>query len=86
MDRRTTTPRDRKHKPYALYTAYPEGIGGGIAEDLLCPACGAEEIVIVEEVGDSKQMLGDTAQCWICKHEFTVTQTCWKARNKESWK
>lgn len=73
--------------PYAFYTRYPDVFGGSCAEDLLCPACGAEEIVIIEEDEfGAKGMLGDRAQCWICKHEFTVTENCWKARRKEPWK
>lgn len=72
--------------PYAFYTRWPDGIGGALAEDLTCPACGAEEIVILEESEfGAKGMLGDTAQCWVCKHEFTVTERCWKPRQKEPW-
>ena len=85
MDRRTQRPRNER-KPYAIYTRYPAGIGGKFAEDLKCPKCGAEEVVIVKEFEfGAVGMLGDTAQCWICKHEFTVTDNCWHPREKESW-
>lgn len=68
--------------PYAIYTRYPEGIGENrLAEDLKCPKCGAEEIVVIKEFEfGSKGMLGDTARCWICKHEFIITGNCWAAR------
>jgi hypothetical protein len=86
MDRSTTRPRDNERKPYCLYTRYPEGIAGSYAEDLMCPKCGAEEIVITKESEfGAKGMMGDEAQCWICKHEFTITENCWKGRNKEPW-
>ena len=70
-------------KPYALYTRYPRGIGQAQleAEDLECPACGAQEIVITKEFEfEAVGMKGDSAQCWICKHEFDITEGCWKFR------
>lgn len=84
MDRSTKYPPYKDRKPFAFYTRYPEGIGGGSAEDLICPSCNGEEIVILEESPfGAKGMLGDLAQCWICKHEFTVTENCWKYRRIE---
>jgi hypothetical protein len=82
MDSRTKRPR-HETQPFAFYTRYPEGIAGSLAEDLLCPECGAEEIVILKETADG--MLGDLAQCWNCKHEFTITDNCWKPREKPAW-
>lgn len=81
MDRRSQRPRNEK--PWAIYTRYPEGIAGSLAEDLLCPECKADEIVILEESVNG--MLGDLAQCWTCKHEFRITDNCWKPRTKEAW-
>ena len=70
----------------AFYTRYPRGIEGDVAEDLRCPKCASEEIAIVKEIGTgSYGMLGDSAQCWICRHEFTVTGNCWHERAKEPW-
>jgi len=41
----------------------------------------AEEIVILKEAdGKTQHMVGDTVQCWFCKHEFIVTSNCWKWR------
>ena len=81
MDRSTTRPRIPEGHPYAIYTRYPGGIRGKEAEDLKCPACGAEEIVVLKEFEfGATGMLGDTAQCWICKHEFKITENCWKFR------
>ena len=82
MDRRTTRPREAERKPYAIYTRYPEGIAEGRwAEDLRCPACGGDEIVVTKEFEfGAYGMLGDTAQCWTCKHEFTITDNCWHTR------
>jgi hypothetical protein len=69
---------------YAYYSryGYKEKWGWPTeAHDLLCPSCGAEEITILEEAGgDPEKMLGDLAQCWVCKREFTVTGNCWKSR------
>jgi hypothetical protein len=74
-------------QPYAIYTRYPEGIGKEHAEDLMCPKCGAEEIVVLREFEfGAYGMLGDTAQCWICKHEFKITENCWKLRMKKAWR
>jgi hypothetical protein len=73
---------DRRHerKPYALYTRYPEGIGGDCAEDLKCPKCDSEEIVILKESDLGAWMMGDRAQCWICKLTFQITENCWRRR------
>jgi hypothetical protein len=73
-------------QPYGIYTRYPEGIGGESAEDLKCPKCGSEEIVILTESGLGAWMMGDKAQCWICKHNFPITDNCWKIRIKEPWR
>jgi transcription elongation factor Elf1 len=75
-----------KHQPYAFYTRYPEGIAEGRwAEDLICPSCGAEEIVILKEWEFAVPgMLGDTAQCWICKLTFQITENCWVVRRMYS--
>jgi len=73
--------------PYALYTRYPRGIGKATqeAEDLCCPKCGTQEIVITKEFEfGAVGMQGDTAQCWICKHEFVITENCWKLRRIEN--
>jgi hypothetical protein len=66
---------------YAFYTRYPGGPGGWPreAEDLTCPKCGDDRIVILWESG-AEGMLGDKARCWTCKHKFTVTENCWKWR------
>jgi hypothetical protein len=78
---------EHTEQPYAIYTRYPEGVGGQHAEDLRCPKCGAEEVVVLKEFEfGAYGMLGDTAQCWICKHKFTVTENCWKLRTKEPWR
>jgi hypothetical protein len=78
---------------FAYYSRYEhfaeseEGWSPRSAYDLMCPFCGAEEIVILEECEDldlscenASYMIGDKVQCWICKREFTVTQGCWKYR------
>jgi hypothetical protein len=83
MDSRTKRPRYQK-QPYAIYTRYPEGIAGTLAEDLLCPECDDDHIVILKE--SEHGMLGDLAQCWNCKHEFTITDNCWKPGEKAAWK
>ena len=86
MDRRTPKQIADERKPYAIYTRYPEGIGGQYAEDLICPKCGSDEIVVLKEFEfGASGMLGDTAQCWICKHDFAITDNCWKPRLKEAW-
>jgi len=74
--------RDPRENPYALYTRYPRGIRTPTeAEDLVCPKCGAQEIVVTKEFEfGASGMMGDDAQCWICKHKFTVTENCWKFR------
>ena len=71
--------------PYALYTRYPRGITPELeAEDLCCPKCGAQEIIILKESPfGSPAMMGDEAQCWICKHEFIITENSWKLRRIE---
>lgn len=71
------------NKPYALYTRYPRGIGKTQleAEDLECPACRAQEIVITKEFEfGAVGMQGDSAQCWICKYNFVITEKCWIVR------
>jgi hypothetical protein len=67
---------------YAFYTRYPLRDDGWPteAEDLTCPKCGAQELVCLEEAKHSTGNLGDRMQCWICKHEFVVTENCWKWR------
>lgn len=71
-----TYPEYGKH-PYAIYTRYPDGV----AEDLKCPKCGAQEIVILKETEiSSKFMTGDFVQCWMCKYRFAITENCWKFR------
>ena len=75
-----------KQHPYALYTRYPRGIGKACeeAEDLMCPECGAQEIVVTREFEfGALGMLGDDAQCWICKHVFVITENCWKLRRTD---
>jgi hypothetical protein len=73
-----------KPHTYAYYSRYPRGFREYPKEalDLKCPKCGAEEIVILEELPDSRipGMIGNLAQCWICKHEFRITENCWKCR------
>jgi predicted Zn finger-like uncharacterized protein len=69
---------------YAFYTRYPD-IGKSLwpkeAYDLECPKCGAQEIVLIRESPvPGKAMLGDLVRCWMCKHEFNVTENCWKWR------
>jgi hypothetical protein len=66
---------------YAYYTRYPRKMYGWPkeAEDLVCPRCGGDQIVILTE-SRAEDMLGDTAQCWTCKHQFIVTDNCWKFR------
>jgi len=70
---------------FAFYSRYPD-IGEAAwpkeAYDLRCPNCGADEIKIIGEhcPRASKWMLGDTARCWVCKHEFKITENCWKWR------
>jgi len=72
-----------ERSPYAFYSRYPNRRIEE-AEHLKCPACGADEIVILEEFKYGPAgMLGDQAQCWICKHKFTVTDNCWKPRERE---
>lgn len=69
--------RSYVRRPYAFY-GYSE-IGSKETFHLHCPACAAEEIEVVEEaLGGGKHLLGDLARCWICKHEFRVTENCWK--------
>jgi hypothetical protein len=82
MDRQTKYPPYDEGKPYAIYTRYPEGIGEGRwAEDLRCPACGGDEIVVIKEFEfGASGMLGDFVQCWTCKCEFQITDNCWHAR------
>jgi len=67
---------------YAYHSRYPDGIGkSSHAQDLICPKCGDGRIGIVEEVEfDGPMMLGDLARCWLCKHEFRITENCWKWR------
>jgi len=82
MDRASKRTRETV-KPYALYTRYPRGIAKVEleAEDLVCPKCGAQEIVVTKEFEfGAVGMRGDVAQCWICKHEFTITENCWRLR------
>jgi hypothetical protein len=72
-------------RPYSYHTFYPLDINGKYtmkeAYDLLCQKCNAEEIVILKEAeGKTHHRIGDTVQCWICKHEFIVTENCWKWR------
>lgn len=65
---------------YAFYTRYPRQNDGSWpkeAEDLTCPKCGAQEIICPDGTGIE---LGNRAQCWICKHEFIITGSCWKWR------
>lgn len=66
---------------YAFYSRYPKGswsVGWPKeAEDLHCPHCDAEEIICLD---DSGTQLGNRAQCWMCKREFTITENCWKFR------
>ena len=72
-------------QPYSYHTFYPRDLNGDFtmkeAYDLMCPRCSAEEIVILKEAeGKTQHMVGDTVQCWFCKHEFIVTSNCWKWR------
>jgi hypothetical protein len=79
MERTTKYPPYIKRYPYAIYTRYPEGVTkGGLAEKLKCPKCGAEEITVLKEFEfGASGMLGDIAQCWICKCKFSITDNCW---------
>jgi len=86
MDRKSTRTRETL-KPYALYTRYPRGFAHAEleAEDLCCPKCGAQEIVIIKEFEfGAVGMKGDSAQCWICKYEFPITENCWRLRKVEA--
>lgn len=66
--------------PYCVYSRYPKADEWPPeeAEDLECPKCGAQEITILEEGLGLRAMIGDLAQCWMCKHEFRITENCWK--------
>lgn len=66
-----------------FYTRYPNGITGSNTEayDLTCPACGDDHLKLIGEWYPARQMmLGDKMRCWTCKHEFHVTENCWKWR------
>jgi len=72
-------------QPYAFY---------GFQRDreifhLHCPKCGEEELEIVEELAErgDHRLLGDIMRCWICKHEFAVTENCWRmVMGARGWK
>lgn len=65
-----------------FYTRYPNGIGTSTeAYDLHCPACGGDHLKVIGEWVPARLMrLGDKMRCWTCKHEFNVTENCWKWR------
>lgn len=74
-------------KDFAYYSRYPFGWKHGFpkeAEDLTCPSCGDDRIAVLSEAGNefppAERMLGEQAQCWNCKHTFTITENCWKWR------
>jgi len=50
-------------------------------KELQCPACGCEKINFIsndEAVTAGHLYLGLRATCYECKHEFTITENCWK--------
>jgi hypothetical protein len=66
-------------QPYAYY-GYVTPFGEEPKETfhLYCPSCQAEELEVLEEVAHNSHFIGDLMRCWVCKHEFRVTQNCWK--------
>ena len=75
---------------YAYYSSYTSAAFDDDSKydvlHLRCPKCGAEEIEIVGELAPAEyipRMLGDRARCWMCKHEFTVTENCWRPAKAE---
>ena len=78
------TGQDQPDQPFAFYSRYPDATKTqwpSEAYDLECPKCSSQEIVLIEEAEKPTQhMVGDLAQCWICKNEFRVTENCWKWR------
>jgi len=71
-------------QPFAFYTRYPDmgkSLWPAEAYDLECPKCSSQEIVLIQEAEKPAQhMVGDLAQCWICKLEFRITENCWRWR------
>lgn len=70
---------------YSRYVNFEKAEGEREIWHLQCPHCKAEEIVILHEWdGEPTQtnegMVGDKAQCWICKKTFTITSNCWKLK------
>jgi hypothetical protein len=53
----------------------------GDSYHLACPECESEEIIILEYNpmrSFCKRLLGDKAQCWMCKNIFFCTENSWK--------
>jgi ssDNA-binding Zn-finger/Zn-ribbon topoisomerase 1 len=55
-------------------------------KELRCPKCGCPKLVLKEEEKEDegtpfmspRDRLGEKAICFECRHEFIITENCWK--------
>jgi hypothetical protein len=50
------------------------------AKELRCPKCGCEKLIFDTEEETGFMDFGKKAVCWECRHEFTITENCWRLK------